>query len=481
MDDQNPGVRVEAVNSLREMAEKGEVTSDSRSSAGGAARSDASSDPNTYIPSAESAAAIRDLGFGRKISFMRGSPLRDRSRMFPRILSAIPSAPARSGYANGESYSSMPLSCQFSFISRRPLPTAKRCARRLRVRNRDLSADLVGIGRHARRRKSIASQVSCDFGNIFIHTMNSGKVDYRVHLEADASEEKTNARLLLKKLPSLCAKRPGRNPHQKRDSEPGDRAAVGKTRRELTERLQPQCSHRWRKYRDRRLERRCKSFDCRRQCHRRKYRRLGAPRNQWRTHYGEECIRRPDGEHGRRPYHHWRHRRWRHVAHKRGAYPCILRQRDPPIWRPAAAPSPSSIPGGELVGGDFWGPDRGWRSRWPGSRQATDERRHSRRPRFGASSSQTGGGNIYLTQVNSAVKASTGAGGITAWFVAAPKQPGNCELQSSAGDVVVYLPRQLPVTIDAQIQMDDDHRVIVDPAFPLRVTYDNSQSSFPRA
>jgi DUF4097 and DUF4098 domain-containing protein YvlB len=95
----------------------------------------------------------------------------------------------------------------------------------------------------------------------------------------------------------------------------------------------------------------------------------------------------------------------------------------------------------------------------------------------GPSDLQTGGGSIYLTQVDSAVKASTGAGGITAWFVAAPKQPGNCELQSSAGDVVVYLPRQLPVTIDAQIQMDDDHRVIVDPAFPLRVTYDDSQNS----
>ena len=87
---------------------------------------------------------------------------------------------------------------------------------------------------------------------------------------------------------------------------------------------------------------------------------------------------------------------------------------------------------------------------------------------------RSGGGSIYLTQVDSAVKASTEAGGITAWFVAPAKQPGICELQSSDGDIVVYLPRQLPVTIDAQIQKGDEHRVIFDPAFPLKVSYDES-------
>ena len=86
---------------------------------------------------------------------------------------------------------------------------------------------------------------------------------------------------------------------------------------------------------------------------------------------------------------------------------------------------------------------------------------------------ETGGGSIYLTQVEGAVKASTEAGGITAWFVSPPKQPGMCDLQSGDGDIVVYLPRQLPVTIDAQIQQGNEHRVIVDPAFPLRVTYDD--------
>src|ERR1700733_10924549 len=38
--------------------------------------------------------------------------------------------------------------------------------------------------------------VSCDFGNILIHTTDSGDVEYRVFLKANASEEKAKTRLL---------------------------------------------------------------------------------------------------------------------------------------------------------------------------------------------------------------------------------------------------------------------------------------------
>jgi hypothetical protein len=95
---------------------------------------------------------------------------------------------------------------------------------------------------------------------------------------------------------------------------------------------------------------------------------------------------------------------------------------------------------------------------------------------------ETGGGSIYLTQVDGAVKASTGAGGITAWFVTptAAKESGACELQSTDGDIVVYIPRHLPITIDARIQRGDEHRVIVDPAFALNVKYDDN-SNGPRS
>lgn len=89
---------------------------------------------------------------------------------------------------------------------------------------------------------------------------------------------------------------------------------------------------------------------------------------------------------------------------------------------------------------------------------------------------QTTGGSIYLTQVDSSVKATALAGGITAWFVANPKSQGSCDLQSNDGDIVVYLPRMLPVTIDGQIQMGEDHRVILDPAFPLKISYDNTRN-----
>src|ERR1700733_10043548 len=85
---------------------------------------------------------------------------------------------------------------------------------------------------------------------------------------------------------------------------------------------------------------------------------------------------------------------------------------------------------------------------------------------------ETLGGSIYLTQVDSAVKASTGAGLITAWFVAPVKSPSQCQLQSNDGDIVVYIPRQLPITIDAQVQSGGEHRVIVDPAFQLKMSYD---------
>jgi hypothetical protein len=88
----------------------------------------------------------------------------------------------------------------------------------------------------------------------------------------------------------------------------------------------------------------------------------------------------------------------------------------------------------------------------------------------GPTNLETGGGSIYLTQVDGTVKASTGTGKITAWFVAPPKTESSCEFQSGEGDIDVYIPRQLPVTIDAVIQADDRHAFFVDPAFRLLVT-----------
>jgi hypothetical protein len=93
---------------------------------------------------------------------------------------------------------------------------------------------------------------------------------------------------------------------------------------------------------------------------------------------------------------------------------------------------------------------------------------------FGPTDLQTASGSIYLTQIDNAVKASTSSGGITAWFASPPKAHGGCDLQSEDGDIVVHLPREFPVTIDAQVEQQGDHSVIVDPAFPLKISYGDS-------
>ncbi len=95
---------------------------------------------------------------------------------------------------------------------------------------------------------------------------------------------------------------------------------------------------------------------------------------------------------------------------------------------------------------------------------------------------ETGGGSIFLTMVEGAVHASTGAGSITAWFwKEGPAEPSGTpkprkvfaasQLTTRQGDIVVYLPRELAVTIEAIIEMAADHRIEADPSLPLKVTY----------
>ena len=92
----------------------------------------------------------------------------------------------------------------------------------------------------------------------------------------------------------------------------------------------------------------------------------------------------------------------------------------------------------------------------------------------GPANLQTADGSIYVTQPEGNVKASTAAGGITAWFMSPPKDPTDCDLQSTNGDIVVYLARTMPVTINAQVQMGQTHGFVIDPAFPLAVHYNDS-------
>jgi DUF4097 and DUF4098 domain-containing protein YvlB len=92
----------------------------------------------------------------------------------------------------------------------------------------------------------------------------------------------------------------------------------------------------------------------------------------------------------------------------------------------------------------------------------------------GPANLQTADGSIYLTQADAAVKASTATGGITAWIMSPSKDSGQCELDSTNGDIVVHLSRKVPVTIDAQVQMGQTHGFEIDPAFPIAVHYDDT-------
>lgn len=81
---------------------------------------------------------------------------------------------------------------------------------------------------------------------------------------------------------------------------------------------------------------------------------------------------------------------------------------------------------------------------------------------------ETGGGSIELNGVPSA-RAETGAGGIVAKFVAGSGERTDSELETSAGDITVYLAPNLNISIRASIEVANGHEIRSD--FPdIRVT-----------
>jgi hypothetical protein len=79
----------------------------------------------------------------------------------------------------------------------------------------------------------------------------------------------------------------------------------------------------------------------------------------------------------------------------------------------------------------------------------------------------TEGGSIDLLQVGAGVRANTSAGRILAEFEASAKTFAASELETSVGDVYVYLPAGLPLTIDAAIDAAAGHHIVTD--FPLSI------------
>jgi DUF4097 and DUF4098 domain-containing protein YvlB len=81
---------------------------------------------------------------------------------------------------------------------------------------------------------------------------------------------------------------------------------------------------------------------------------------------------------------------------------------------------------------------------------------------------ETGGGSIELNGVPSA-RAETGAGGIVAKFVASNDERHDSELETSAGDITVYLAPNVNISVRASIEVANGHNIRSD--FPeIRVT-----------
>ena len=86
----------------------------------------------------------------------------------------------------------------------------------------------------------------------------------------------------------------------------------------------------------------------------------------------------------------------------------------------------------------------------------------------------TNGGSICLTRVANRVHAETGEGTITAWInpeesekTQVVRLPGPSQLASHTGDIVVYLPRNIAMTIDATVENGGPGRILADPGLAL--------------
>jgi hypothetical protein len=85
----------------------------------------------------------------------------------------------------------------------------------------------------------------------------------------------------------------------------------------------------------------------------------------------------------------------------------------------------------------------------------------------------TGGGSVELLNLSQGAQVQTGAGGITAEFVGQRGSFSDSSLHTAAGDVVVYLPKELPVTVHASSDMATGHGIVSEFS-GLRITKEGS-------
>jgi len=89
---------------------------------------------------------------------------------------------------------------------------------------------------------------------------------------------------------------------------------------------------------------------------------------------------------------------------------------------------------------------------------------------------ESNGGSICLTRVAGAVQAATAGGTIQAWINPDATSsggkvslPGASQLSSGAGDIIVFLPRNLAANIDAMVENGGSSRIDADPALYLNI------------
>jgi hypothetical protein len=86
----------------------------------------------------------------------------------------------------------------------------------------------------------------------------------------------------------------------------------------------------------------------------------------------------------------------------------------------------------------------------------------------------TAGGGISLSKLSRGVRAETAAGGITAEFVGSRGDFTDSSLETTAGDITVYISTNLACSINAAIDMASGHRIRTD--FPdIKVTTEGSE------
>jgi DUF4097 and DUF4098 domain-containing protein YvlB len=87
---------------------------------------------------------------------------------------------------------------------------------------------------------------------------------------------------------------------------------------------------------------------------------------------------------------------------------------------------------------------------------------------------ESGGGSLELHKMTHGVQAETGGGGIVAEFIGYGKNFAASRLETAAGDIRVFLPADLPVTVRAEVDVANGHKIHSD--FPdLQVVSEGSE------